>query len=694
MRSLGLALLWIACTPGSGDAPAGAPIRLPGAAAVYTATPGPAAVSTAAPSVAGSAQERASVRLTQSVLPRRAVPSPGLVAAAHDAEIAVLAASEDGSVAVSADRRGGMRLWPSLDGKREPVVVDDEIAAEQLAIARDGDEIVVAAAGPLGDLAVIRTAASGEPISRTRVDLERTIVALHVISSGFVGLRDDQTVVGVDLRGGRLGTLQAGAGERIAELASRRGRALAFVTGDGLVRARWIEVSEQLAWGTESPPLPIDPVHAVLAPDHQRVAALARDRETLVTVSLRDGRVRGRPLTRNFVLFPVRPLGFLDDRSVALLSAQDEHGWWRGGEWQSIDMTGSDGPAAVTDRRLVTASVGAGANLRLDSLDGTKYLGFRLLDVHSMRRRGDGWMISDGRSVLGIDDRLVARKRYELGIKDARSDDVVLLDARHWVVAVTSQAYLIDVTQPDQRVLLAPSVGRIQYEPTTRLMAIGGGEGQWIGRYDSKAGEFRERIEVRQPDWIELLDPAANQGNVARKIVVDGLRARLRQASMPGAARALTATITAIRDIDFKANEPLREGRSFQRELPYHLTSDLFERTLRSPQPDEIAARIAAQLPEVTRHRTSPDGARIAIVGASRIALRDRDGVARWAAAFPGAVDVLWNGSGELIAFGSGMARIDIATGATLDRRCGWEFGLWGDHEVNCEFGARLCDTP
>lgn len=164
MRSLGLALLWIACTPGSGDAPVGATAGsstasapLLGAAAVYTATPAAAAISTAVPSLASPAPERASPRVTQSAVLRRVAPPPGLVAAAHDVEIAVLAASDDGRVAVSADRNGGMRLWPSLDGKREPVVVDTETAPERLAIARDGDEIVVAVAGPLDDLAVIRS---------------------------------------------------------------------------------------------------------------------------------------------------------------------------------------------------------------------------------------------------------------------------------------------------------------------------------------------------------------------------------------------------------------------------------------------------------------------------------------------------------------------------------------------------------
>jgi hypothetical protein len=185
-----------------------------------------------APVASGS---QAATAVTASVVPRQAAWSDGVTVAAHDAEITVLAATEDGE-AVSADRRGAVRLWPSLDGKREPVVVEAGVAAERLAIVRDGAEIVIAAAGALGEVGVIRVGGRGEVVSRVSVDLERRLVALHPIAGGFAGLRDDQTVVGMDLRGERRGELRAAPGERIVEMASRRGGLLAFVVAEGSVR--------------------------------------------------------------------------------------------------------------------------------------------------------------------------------------------------------------------------------------------------------------------------------------------------------------------------------------------------------------------------------------------------------------------------------------------------------------------------
>jgi hypothetical protein len=62
--------------------------------------------------------------------------------------------------------------------------------------------------------------------------------------------------------------------------------------------------------------------------------------------------------------------------------------------------------------------------------------------------------------------------------------------------------------------------------------------------------------------------------------------------------------------------------------------------------------------------------------------------------ALPGAEEVAWTSAGDLIAFGSGAARIDLATGAALERRCGWELGLWDDNNAVFAVGAKLCEAP
>src|SRR5262249_3655077 len=78
------------------------------------------------------------------------------------ARIALIGAPEDGSFAVTSDVPGGVRLWPSLDGKREPVIVTARLPTA-LAVARDGGEIAIADLDVAGGLEIVRTSPEGEP---------------------------------------------------------------------------------------------------------------------------------------------------------------------------------------------------------------------------------------------------------------------------------------------------------------------------------------------------------------------------------------------------------------------------------------------------------------------------------------------------------------------------------------------------
>jgi hypothetical protein len=598
----------------------------------------------------------------------------------------MLAVTDDGSAAVSADRHGGVRLWPSLDGGHEPVVVPAEEVVEQLAIARDGDEIVIAVAGSLGQMVVIRTTAAGAPISRSAIDLERPIVALRASTTGFVALRDDTTIAVVDAHGAWRGTLVVSPGERITALASRRGRVLALVTAGDKVRARWIE-GDPPGWGSESAVLPIDPGHAVLAPGHERIAGRARNRKDIAIVRLSDGRIlqrssvpgvgedmapRGRAVRTEEPEEPPEPamrvLGFVSDGTLAVLVGNEAFGqlaWLRGGRWR-VDawretVIGLRHQASVAvDRRVVSGAVAA---LALDTPDRRRYLGFRAVNVTSAMRRDDGWLIADRSAIVGIDDRLRMRKRYRvLGDDRGPPDNVILLDAGHYIEATDAQVYLVELARPERRTALGLPHGAVRYEPATRLLSIPGGmDGDWIGLYDPATGRFRETRSYAAPESLILLDPSLNGGVVAWKVLYHESR----------------ATITEVTAIDFEWAVPFHDGRRIERRVPRQLLAN-----------DLTFEWLTADL---ARHRDGPDGARV-IVGGGRITLRDRDGE-RWAVALPGVVDVAWGGRDELIAFGSGLARIDVATGALLERRCGWDFGLWADIE-RPSTGARICEAP
>jgi len=687
MRRLGFLLLFAACTPESrldpvtAESPSqaariaaaarGASVAAPGHVSSQRAPAVPAwALAPAAPSSPGEAVASppgepapAGLAPAASAALRSEAPPPGVITAAHDDPIATIAATDDGGVAVSMDRRGGIRLWPSLDGAHAPVIVRSDAVADQVAIARDGDELVIAAAGPLGQLELIRTNALGEPVSHTWVELERTLVALAAVPGRFVGLRDDQTIAAVDLRGDRIEHLAARPGERIVAMTSRRGALVAFVHAEGRVHARWIDAGDALAWGREGAALRIDPARAVLAPDRKRVAALTPDHKAIVIVDLATGRTLARPLTPDFVDPACQPLGFLDDRTLQVQTAEGALAWWRDGELTTVDRF-HRGPAVATDRYILTSGA---STLTLDTPGATHHLGFRVLNLTSAQPHGNGWTVTDGVRALRLDDRFRARRRYPPpdGAPDyARS--LVLLDGRRGVVWKSDGTYLIDLEHPAAGELLSPLIGTVSYEPTTHLLAITGETGLWLGRYNPRTHAVDGKLDnPGGPRSIVLLDPELAGGNVALVL----------------AEHDQTAAITEIRKVDFAAAQPLREGRTRQQALP----ADPWGAR------GDLVARL--DLPPTDRHHPSPDGALVAIAGHDRITLRDRDGAVRWSVARPGVVDVAWSSLGELVAFGSGMARVDAATGALLDRRCGWDFGLWDD-DASFETGAKLCEAP
>ena len=73
----------------------------------------------------------------------------------------------------------------------------------------------------------------------------------------------------------------------------------------------------------------------------------------------------------------------------------------------------------------------------------------------------------------------------------------------------------------------------------------------------------------------------------------------------------------------------------------------------------------------------SPDGSHVAAFATPRLVMLTATGRVLWEAALWSGSDVAWTPSGEIVAQSlSGIATIDLRTGALIERRCGWSFGL------------------
>jgi hypothetical protein len=102
---------------------------------------------------------------------------------------------------------------------------------------------------------------------------------------------------------------------------------------------------------------------------------------------------------------------------------------------------------------------------------------------------------------------------------------------------------------------------------------------------------------------------------------------------------------------------------------------------------DEVADPEALVRSRRPRAR-SADGSLMAEIHDSRLELR-ADKEVRWTVPNPNMTlaQILWNRHGELVAYGAGVATIDLATGALRDRQCGFWFGRW-------EYPPDSFDTP
>ena len=607
--------------------------------------------------------------------PEPATPHP-VTTGGHSFAITILAATDDGSIAVTADALGAVRLWPALDGTREPVVV----AAPPplgLAVARTGDEVAIADLDAAGHLEIVRTTAAGGLVGHAVVDSPRPYGAMRAISTGILAVRDDQQIDRIDTHGAIVGSLVPEPGVRVGAIAARRGQAIAILASPEGVHGRWLELDEGLAWGGDTPRLPIDPAPAELSPDFRHLTAVHARLETAVTIDLVTGRAYAIPWEREEVREPMRPLGFPAANALATTSTFGNGVmWWMGRTtlrgFAADDERTVTGPSVAVDGRVITAWH---EMLVLHTPRTMQYLGYRMPHLKRIKATRDGWMmVGDPPSrILALDARFHERRRF-----DAPHDtsSLYFVDDRHAIAAIETDGrrardlYTIDLAHPEARRLAWQTTGAVAgYEPSTHLLAINDEDEIQFARVDPRTGSIGEpvRYPVVGPGYthpVYLLDPARSRGNVA--LVID--------ADYTGH----TVTVVEIRAVTGE----VKVARS------HDITTGGRDPTM------DILRDHGLRFDGTPSSRRSPDGKWTARVDRGRITLRGADGEVKWVVDAHGATDVAWRPGGELAALGKGIAAIDVETGALGARQCGWEFGLGEEPELERDFGVSVCDAP
>jgi hypothetical protein len=314
--------------------------------------------------------------------------APPPLTAPHGERIAAVAITDRADAALTMDEAFELRLWPTLDGAHEPVVVHGPRAV-QLALGRAPAGLYAAILDPAGNVSVLRFTAAGQLVGRAQIT--GPIAQVVAVPGGLVVRRADQQIERFDPRGARTGTLVPAAGERVVSLAARRDHVIAGL-GDasGATTVRPIAFAATLSWGPRVR-LPEPLAELALSPDGQRVAGVAHG-ETGQIVALAPPAVLHRfaidlhasddphappdPAPRT-----VTP-GFLDDTTCVFALGAGQLAWFAGPAWAAADgeLLADDDSADADELAITDHLIGSsGAALALADRHRVRYLGYRWL---------------------------------------------------------------------------------------------------------------------------------------------------------------------------------------------------------------------------------------------------------------------------------------------------------------------------
>jgi hypothetical protein len=601
-----------------------------------------------------------------------ATPHP-VTTAVHAAAISVIAAPEDGAFAVTADSLGDLRLWPTLDGKREPVVVVAHPPAA-LAVARAGHEIAIAGLDVVGRLEIVRTTPVGEPRGRAVVDSPRPYRLVRQLPAGFLAVRDDQTIDRIDAQGAIVASLVPEPGSSIGAIAARRGKAIALVASADGMSGRWLDLAGGIAWGKTTPKLPLEPGPAALSPDGRHLMGVYARLHTAAIVDLVTARTFALPWEREDFKEPMMPLGFTEPNVLAMTSTFGGGVMWSRDKTTTRGFFGfepSAGPSVAVDGGAIS---GAHEMLALSTPVDTKYLGYREVRLRRVQGTRDGWLASpEGRApIFVLDAKFHERRRIDA---PADAHNLLFVDERHAIAMLdvdrgrARNLYSLDLANPEANELAWQTTGYgVRYEPSTHLVAVSEDEVIQLARLDPKTGVIGAPSPIAMAGranqhQVYLLDPARNHRNVAVALDIDYASRVLTVSEI----RATADGFAIARDYNLDASK-----------------AGVYEKVLRDYNLSSEGNPL---------WRASPDGKWDAKADGARITLRDRSGHVKWVADAHGATEVAWRPNGELAIIGGGMATIDLATGALRDRQCGWDFGLANEPTQERQLGS-LCEAP
>ncbi|MEZ4398641.1 MAG: hypothetical protein R3B06_01385 [Kofleriaceae bacterium] len=630
--------------------------------------------------------------------------------APHPTAIVAVTLDRAGTAAVTIDRLGAARLWPTLDGTREPAVLPFRGAAAVDLVASD-DGFVLGMLDPSGAPHLSRLDPRGG--LRGTVDIAAVPPAVGLVALGpdaWLVARADQSIELYDRQGQRLADT-ARDGTRLDALrADRADRAVALVSTGTTAGSRWEAITltvagGRLVWGTPLalPVAPATPVELALSPDGTRLAYLVapaleqppappagderRDRpgsldrrnepSAVVVIDRATGAVVTPAAFRDEELPGVRRLGFVDDRT--LVAAAPDGNLWTDGPRRSRTL--------AHDELALTAVPAISGGRRVGALDTalaiidarrTRYVGYQAIGAAGAALSPSGarvaWLTPSYDLLIETRDGSRPLGRPAVG----QVEWCAFIDEATLLVTQPTRAALVRVD--DGQVLasvdtlaagVAPVRRAIRWNPRTGWLAWEGRpRGLWTARL---TGTTFGPIRQLPGGARALLLDAGDDDAPALIAVGDDSLAR----TFTG--RELTTGLT--RD-QVEAHAPLPDSATPVAAASTGAVARYGEALTVAPGPSAPSRPVTTWLADVAAAAFVPGTERLLVVGGATglLTALAPDGQPAWRVTIGAAAVALGlraDGREAVVVTSAGAAIVDVATGAVTTRRCGWLFGEW-----------------
>lgn len=605
--------------------------------------------------------------------------------APHGSIIEQVAVTDQGDAALTADSDGAVRLWPSFDGKHEPVVIA-ATPVSQLAIARLGDGFLIALLDRAGGIVLRRHRRDGMPIDQVALPPEPGFDQVGLVGTTVLALGRDQRITRYDATGRETGSIAAPPAEEILELAVRGERAVAAIARRGQTHAdtvRAIAASGPLAWG--APVQLPEPVTSIsISPNGKRLAGVGVKTTFALLVELGPKLVvksRGKINARTGDPFDApRPTddeprtGFLDDDRVVVMPAGTIASFANPGQLDTLPLS----TRGVAGNGIVVSGDGSSLVLMLRAPQA-QYLGYRSTGAHNQIAPAGpdiGFLSGDHAIQLDARLRLVRSKR----LANVFQDQLLPIDERRAVYGVKHEAgYRFELIDLETGAIAKRGLGKFlnnaypSYEPGSRILAIKDETVTYRYAIDPATLGVMPLRSLKTPTWgiFTPLDPATADRAIAVAIEPSGKSERWTIATYYDDGKAGDPIVPRTKvDVD---GEPLGTDRSG---FTY-----VYNRRegMKRYRHGKDAGSFELPVAETPTLELDPSGAIIAR-SARKLVVFAPGGIERWRLDLRvEQAELTRDGQTLVVDTLGGLIAFDAYTGAMVGKACAWDFGIYDE---------------